>query len=367
MRHVAITGMYRSGTTLLHHLLDAHVELNVFPVENCVIRDTLFQHQLPHASKRSLEPLTQLITQGKYDVAIDYIISHEKLGLALTNNINLSGSTGQQNVPVTFDLSVFKQEMHAKIQALRGLCHRELVCKLFEMYHASYSAAASFESKVDAPILVNKCPDAGLMIDFLLESFNDIKVIHIVRDPRAVIASFKAALPLRIYHRPFRLISQLKLLRYSYSCVDRYAAEKRVLVVRYEDLVIDPEKVMAGVAKHIGIKMSDSLLFPTIRGVPWKSNSSNPSMVGSNIAINADFYKYRKKLNTMEIRFIEDYLRTEMAYLKYPFDWPFDVMFTRVRYLLLSMLHIPSYYFLIKRKLEIYLQKGRLIALLRQF
>ena len=59
------TGMYRSGTTLLHHLLDAHVELNVFPVENCVIRDTLFQHQLPHASKRSLEPLTQLITQGK--------------------------------------------------------------------------------------------------------------------------------------------------------------------------------------------------------------------------------------------------------------------------------------------------------------
>ena len=131
-------------------------------------------------------------------------------------------------------------------------------------------------------------------------------------------------------------------------------------------MVIDPEKVMAGVAKHIGIKMSDSLLFPTIRGVPWKSNSSNPSMVGSNIAINADFYKYRKKLNTMEIRFIEDYLRTEMAYLKYPFDWPFDVMFTRVRYLLLSMLH-SVLLFSYKTQIRNLPSKGRLIALLRQF
>ena len=54
MQHIAITGMYRSGTTLLHHLLDGHPLLKVFPVENCILRDYLFADLLPHRNKRYL-------------------------------------------------------------------------------------------------------------------------------------------------------------------------------------------------------------------------------------------------------------------------------------------------------------------------
>ena len=86
---------------------------------------------------------------------------------------------------------------------------------------------------------MNKCPDAGLMIDFLLEFLMTLKLSY-YEDPGQLSPPLSGP---SIAHvsSPFSFISQLKLLRYSYSCVDGYAAEKRVLV-KDEDLVIDPEK-----------------------------------------------------------------------------------------------------------------------------
>ena len=358
MRHIIITGMYRSGTTLVHHLLDSHDDLDVFPVENCIIRDSLFALKLPHSGQRSLGPLIRLIRAEKFDDVLTYIINHEKLGLALTENIRLTGSTGDQTVPLSFDLKIFKQEMLVRISNLSSLDTETLAIKLYEAYHRSYSAAIGSPVKVNLQFLVNKCPDAGLMIDCLLRGFDDAKVVHVIRAPRAVIASFKAGLDVSMYHRPSRLVPQLKLLRHSYGCINKYATDDRVLCIRYEDLVIDPKKVMTEVAKHIGISMSGTLVRPTISGAPWKSNSSNVTPQKSDYAISADLLKYRKKLNVREIKFIEDNLRDEMTSLNYPFDYSAGGRLLMVRYFLISSCHIPTYYFMIKRKLKKYLQKS---------
>ena len=105
-QQILITGMYRSGTTLLHHLLDGHHALTVFPFENCIFRDSIVAGQLPFPKQRSIQPLLDFIQAEKTDDAIAYILGHEKLKLALGKELVLKGSVGDQKIAQEFDFEV---------------------------------------------------------------------------------------------------------------------------------------------------------------------------------------------------------------------------------------------------------------------
>ena len=123
MRHVAITGVYRSGTTLLHHLLDGHPLLKVFPVENCVLRDSMFADLLPNSRQRSLKQFfNQIKKRGLGPEAVEFIMTHEKLGLPLTEEILLSGSMGDQKVSQNFDEKVFKGKLTSYFNEISKGC-----------------------------------------------------------------------------------------------------------------------------------------------------------------------------------------------------------------------------------------------------
>ena len=62
----------------------------------------------------------------------------------------------------------------------------------------------------------------------------------------------------------------------SFEAAERNRGE-RYLVVRYEDLVGEPEQVMRRVASFTGIDWSASLLTPTVGGVGATSNSAWPA------------------------------------------------------------------------------------------
>ena len=49
---------------------------------------------------------------------------------------------------------------------------------------------------------------------------------------------------------------------------------ERVVLLTYEQLVLDPEETMRAVAERIGIEMSPVLLEPTFNGRPIRANSS---------------------------------------------------------------------------------------------
>ena len=357
MQHIAITGMYRSGTTLLHHLLDGHPILKVFPVENCVLRDSMFADLLPNSKQRSLKKFfNQIKKRGLESEAVEFIMTHEKLGLPLTKEILLSGSMGDQKVAQNFDEKVFKDKLTSYFNEIYNKEKPNTEIALYKAYQLAYFSAIGDIAVKDDAILVNKCPEGGVMVDFLLRQTPSTKVIHIIRDPRGVVASHKAAFGKNMYQPSAKFFRQLNLIANSLRVAEKFKGNANFLCVRYEDLVERPKETMSQIAEFIDIPMSQELLQPTICGVSWKANSSNLDQNQPNYTIGADLQKFYKKLNQCELDVIEEYLNLDMFKAGYS-DLKkvsfFRRNFLQLKYLIRAQLSLATWIFRIKRKLLI--------------
>ena len=357
--HLVITGMYRSGTTLLHHLLDGHSKLNVFPVENCIIRDCLFFRNLPRAKERRLTRLVNLVRAGNPDRVVDFILAHEKLGFHLSPAYRLEGSTGSQKIERPFNVDEFRRHLAECVRDLQKTSQERLVIGLYEAYHLSYSIAlCSTEHSTEEQILVNKCPEAGFSVDYILGAFPKGKVIHVIRDPRDVLASYKASIPQPLFFPVWRMSFLLDLMRNSFEIAKRFEPSPRVMVVRYEELVKSPEKIMSEVAAFLDISMEKCILYPSIEGHPWFGNSSN-KVDGSrkHVGVISQTNKYMSKLNASEVKFVELYLAAEMRDHGYEVDSQLGSLvymkYRRFIYLFNSF-RISSLKFLVSRRLKKY-------------
>jgi hypothetical protein len=143
----------------------------------------------------------------------------------------------------------------------------------------------------------------------------ELYCIHIIRDPRAVIASKKKKTetegnyPLKFMIRQWRK-------SIAYSIINSNNARYTMLL--YEDLVRHPEEQMRRICDRIGVEFSESLLaagkFTDGSGEPWTQNSS----YGTSETFNAAFLeKWRDVLSEDEIEIIEMLCRPEMRYLRY--------------------------------------------------
>ena len=355
MRNVAITGVYRSGTTLLHHLLDDHPLLKVFPVENCVLRDAMFADLLPNSRRRSLKAFFNSVrAEGLGPQAIDFIFNHEKLGLPLSEEILLTGSMGDQIVSQAFDKEEFENKLNFHF---RKNCNDEksnMEFAFYEAYQLAYfSAVGNFDVTEDT-VLVNKCPEGGLMVDFLLRQTPPVKVVHMIRDPRGVVASHKADFSKNMYQTSSKFFRQLNLIENSFRVVEEFKDSPNFLCIRYEDLVDQPRETMSQVAEFIDIPMSNELLRPTICGVSWKANSSNLDQTQPNYSIGGDLKKFYKKLNQSELEIIEEYLGPSMANAGYIGKRRlsfFRRARLRLQYFFKAQLSVTTWIFRIKRKL----------------
>ena len=109
-------------------------------------------------------------------------------------------------------------------------------------------------------------------VEKFLAAYPDGTLISIVRDPRAWYGS-------AAQHRPHHygdLDTALELWSRSTDASLAAAARfgERVLVLTYEELVLDPERTMQRVAERIGIRMAPILLRPTFNSYPIRANSS---------------------------------------------------------------------------------------------
>ncbi|HEX3453870.1 MAG TPA: sulfotransferase, partial [Gaiellaceae bacterium] len=105
----------------------------------------------------------------------------------------------------------------------------------------------------------------------ILEAYPQARFVHVVRDPRSVAAAIVRLD--RATDQPTDLVDVGLAIRRSFEAAERNRGQ-RYLVVRYEDLVADPEAVMRRVADFARIDWADSLLTPTVGGVSATSNSA---------------------------------------------------------------------------------------------
>jgi hypothetical protein len=118
---------------------------------------------------------------------------------------------------------------------------------------------------------VEKTPGHEHRLGQILAAYPQARFIHVVRDPRSVAAAIVRLD--RATEQPTDLVDVGLTIRRSFEVAERNRGE-RYLVLRYEDLVGEPEAVMRRVAAFAGIEWSDTLLTPTVGGVAATSNSA---------------------------------------------------------------------------------------------
>lgn len=152
--------------------------------------------------------------------------------------------------------------------------------------------------------------------ELLAEAFPNLYVIHIVRDPRAVVASQagRNRYPLLFMVEYWRQSANLALLYRSLA----KDWSRRYLLVRYEDLVRDPEAEAGRLCRFLDIPydpaMIDADRFRDGRGRREPSNSS----YGELRQISTESVgRWKGVLTAEEIGMIERLCRSEMAALGY--------------------------------------------------
>lgn len=160
----------------------------------------------------------------------------------------------------------------------------------------------SFADRHGARIVGEKTPNHALYLAVLAQMFPAARALHVVRDPRAVVASWRDV--------PWSTGSRrgdAEVWRRYVVAVDRAARRRTmpVLEVRYEQLVRDPAATLSRVCDWIGIPFDDSMLATRDEGSsvdvasePWKARSLRP--------IDADRAEaWRRELTADEVAAIE--------------------------------------------------------------
>ena len=234
-RPVFVVGHRKTGTTLLQDLLDGHPQLAVLPGES-----NHFNTFLPRGPER---------------IAAD---AHGWWLLRLITPSGIQpfwalGRPSESDDPY----AAFTRRLTGLVEANPG---RDVL-----------GMAAVALADGDRVAWVEKTPGHEHRLPAILATYPEARFVHVVRDPRSVAAAI-ARLD-RATEQPTDLVDVGLSIRRSFEAAERNRGE-RYLVVRYEDLVGDPESVMRRVADFAGIEWSDSLLTPTVGGVPATSNSA---------------------------------------------------------------------------------------------
>ena len=121
---------------------------------------------------------------------------------------------------------------------------------------------------------MEKTPGHEHEADRILAAYPRARFVHVVRDPRSVAAAI-----VRLDRATDRSTDVLDVgltVRRSFEAAERNRRSlgERYLVLRYEELVAEPEATMRRVAGLAGLDWVDSLLTPTVGGEAATSNSA---------------------------------------------------------------------------------------------
>jgi hypothetical protein len=169
--------------------------------------------------------------------------------------------------------------------------------------------------KHGSKVVMDKSLDSVHYAGDLLELFDDMLFLNVVRDPRAQINSMNRA----IIHDFDSLLNAMTWVN-SYAVARKLAARHpdRVLTIRYEDFVANQETVLRKICIFFGIEFTHQMLDVSLSeeaqhistmSALWESNAKAP------IAANVD--KFKKTMTPDEIAIIETLAGDQMDYYGY--------------------------------------------------
>lgn len=250
-----IIGMPRSGTKLLRELLNSSSEIYI-----------------PEAESQFFPYL-----YNKYGDSIDF--SNNKIKLNFISDVRKS-----------MFIYYLKQEFGYSTE----LNFLELKKKKEQLSKVLSELMKEFNKKKDIKYLGEKTPEYLFHTDLLQSKFPQAKFIHIVRDPRDYVLSMKKAWGKNIF---------LAAYKWNNSILDfQIKKEKlgtRLLEIKYEDLISEPEKTLLDICHFMGISFNKQMLTPN------KSVENKGDAKGQNTIKKNNYNKFLKQLSSHALLKIE--------------------------------------------------------------
>ena len=143
---------------------------------------------------------------------------------------------------------------------------------------------------------------AWRQIPDFFKMFPNGRVIHLVRDPRAILSSWKKFTNAKKSDYLDSISNSFDSMKYSIKYLKKYNKKKYSLIA-YEELVSDPVLTIKKICKKLEINYDPNMLnsskYTDNRGKKWLSNSSYKSK--TNKITSRNINKWKKNLNDWEI------------------------------------------------------------------
>ena len=307
-----LTGMFRSGTTLLARMFNSHKNITLASDPFSPIFKEFRNEILKKNIKNTFDfnaPLNDYYFD-QFQNNIFHKIQESSFDLPLTV---------VSNVELIQKIKSHVRPYSPKIIDILDRLTQENVSDL--LYEGMKIINKSYGNK-NTQIIGLKEVWTNEFSQLFINNFNDAKVINIVRDPRAVIASNFAKknyrYPITFLCRQWRKLSSLA---WYYS-----KNNANILLIRYEDLISNPEEITREICKFLEIKYDLSLLmtdkFVDGGGKKWEQNSSYKK--NSNGFDTSSINKWIQILEPVHIKLIEAFCSFEMSLLGYEFNYDLD-------------------------------------------
>lgn len=273
MAPVFLVGCPRSGTTLLQRLLDAHSCFAIAP-------ETAYLRRFWKERAR----FGDLARDESFRSLLDEIVA----------------------LPEVAEMDLQAPALRAALER-SPRTHRDLFATLLETFRVARGK----------PRVGEKTPNHLRWMRQLEEWFPGARFVHIVRDPRAVVASWKS-----VPWSNGSVAADAEVWR-KYQAAARLEAPSdpaRIHVLRYERLIAEPAAETAAICAFLEVAFEPAMLVTTgtARGVnaerePWKRaalEAFDPASID----------RWRGELTRAEIATIEAVVEPEMRRLGYPLE-----------------------------------------------
>lgn len=216
---VFIVGASRSGTTLLQMSLNAHPALAICGEFHFFDQICILKREIPSLSKKE---------------DLDFFCSRllKAYGMQFINDAETVVDHARNSL-----IAIQEHE-----RSYESFFHELLIY---------------YKTNSDASFVGEKTPESVRYLDDLLSLYPNAKIIHIIRDPRAVVASL-----LRVPHNSKSILIHAATWRSDVWAGLRFAKDKQYKCVSifYEDLVSSPEIVLTGLCEFVGIPFDKKML-----------------------------------------------------------------------------------------------------------
>jgi hypothetical protein len=294
--HIFIVGMPRTGSTLTRSIVNASLEARLGGESQFFDEPTHLGLTRRRGYRSRFRRIGDLRTEDGLRRVVDHIYS-------------LRGKSFWSRMAAQTDRSVFERDLRASDRTDR---------MLLDVAMAQYARGR--------PIRGEKTPHHIHHVPTLLDWFPEARVVHTLRDPRAVYAS------LRHKERPDKLTIGGRLARRlgpafeAYATANfvrtwrsvaqlhreylvRYPASYRLL--RFEDLVLHPDATTRSLCEFLGIRFTETMLDQVVH------NSSFSAKGGGSGIDSSAVDRWRQYLSAGDLSRLDRRLASELHFFGY--------------------------------------------------